>query len=88
MMTGLPFAISILILIVQYAFFVFLSGRLIISSPRTTFNSFRALAHLDFVSRDSRDVGSSHYQATFDYIAEGLLEWGWKFIIRLGIRHS
>jgi hypothetical protein len=63
--TGLPLAISVIILIIQYAFLVFLRGDLVISSPRTPFNSFRALAHLKFVSRDSREVGSPQYRAIF-----------------------
>jgi hypothetical protein len=76
MMTGLPLAISIIILIVQYAFLVFLRDSLVISSPRTPFNSFRALVDLKLVSRDSGEIGSPHYRATFDYIAGSLLESG------------
>jgi hypothetical protein len=76
MMTGLPVAISIIILIVQYAFLVFLRGGFVVSSPRTPFNSFRALSHLKFVSRDSCEIGSSHYRATFSYIVKSLLESG------------
>jgi hypothetical protein len=51
-------------------------GGLTISSPRTPFNSFRALVHLKSVSRDSREIGSPRYRATFDYIVQNLVDSG------------
>jgi hypothetical protein len=75
-MLGLPLLVSWLILALQYILLVFLRGGLTISSLRTPFNSFRALAHLKFVSRDSGEISSPHYRATFDYIVQNLIDSG------------
>jgi hypothetical protein len=59
----------------QSVLLIFLLEGLTISSPRTPFNSFRALAHLRFVSRDSREI-DPHDRATFDYIGQNLIDSG------------
>jgi hypothetical protein len=75
-MFGLPLLISLFILIIQSAFIVFFGGGLPIGSSRTPFDSLHALGHFEFVSRDSRKIGSPHYQATFDYIVQNLNDSG------------
>jgi hypothetical protein len=53
---------------------VFLRGGLTVSSPRTPFNSFRAVAHLKLVSHHPREIGSPHNRAIFNYIVQNLID--------------